>query len=370
MALWTGRDWSGGLPLALAERRVDAHAIRHNIKQIEKRIGSRSIIAMVKADGYGHGAIPLCRLLANAGVHRVGVAHVSEALALRQSGFAGSIWVLQPDHRLAPQTFLDQNLEATFQGPEDLAAFQESNLAFHVMLDSGMGREGLSGNDFQQLLPQLVLGIERIRAFATHFACSDEANPQRTMTQFQTFQNLVAPTLDSLTDQTRPMLHLANSGAIVNFPQTFGDAVRPGILLYGQYQGHGDFDQQPALSLWAPLVQIKKVPAGQPIGYGATYHTPSETSIGILNVGYGDGYLRTFPLTRTVSFEGRTFPVIGRVSMDQITVDLGHQPPPVGSWFEVLSPQQISQEAQILGTISYERCCQLGLRAQLRWIGA
>lgn len=346
--------------MALSELRIDLGAITWNLERIREMIGRhRAVVAMVKADAYGHGAVEVARHLTRLGVTRLGVALTEEACRLRKAGISCPIWVLQPCHRHDPEAYQRYGLEATLQGPEDVDLLSGNALPFHIMVDSGMGREGLPLAELPALLNALRGKTLPPLSLGTHFAAADTPASGTAAEQWRNFSQ----TLTSVTLPEGCFIHAANSAAILNLPQSHADAVRPGILLYGQYQGAGSSWQKPAMSLWARLALVKRLPAGHGVGYGPLYTTARETHIGILSVGYGDGYLRSVPEPRWISWQERHFPVVGRVSMDQITVDLGDQPPPPGAWCQVLSPQQIRLEAEALGTITYERCCQLGLRA-------
>jgi alanine racemase len=346
--------------MALSELRIDLGAISWNLARIREKVGPhRKVVAMVKADAYGHGAVEVARHLTSLGVARLGVALTEEAIRLRQAGIGCPIWVLQPCHRHDLEPYQRYDLEATLQGGEDVSLLADSALPFHIMVDSGMGREGLPLTDLPALVDALRGKALQPLSLGTHFAAADNPASGHAERQWREFSQALA----GLTLPAACFYHAANSAAILNLPQSHADAVRPGILLYGQYQGAGSSWQKPAMSLWARLALVKRLPAGHGVGYGPVYSTAKETHIGILSVGYGDGYLRSVPGPRWISWQERRFPVVGRVSMDQITADLGDHPPPPGVWCSVLSPEQIRQEADALGTIAYERCCQLGLRA-------
>jgi len=352
----------------LAEIHIDLDAIRHNYLWIKNRVGeTRDVLVMIKADAYGHGAVRLARTYRDLGVRTFGVAHLDEALELRNAGITEDIVVFQPGFLTEPETYTANHFEAVLNSPEDVDRFSGTGeVQCHLMVDTGMGREGMLPEDVSACLEKLDLNPSlKLKGISTHFACSDEADPAPTHRQI----NMFSAVIGSLPSGKRQNLivHASNSGAIVNFPEAWYDRVRPGILLYGIYAGNGKTDQIPAMSVYAMLVHRKRVPADYPVGYGSTYRTQTSTDLGVFSVGYADAFLRIHSNRAHLWYRGEAFPVLGRVSMDQIVVDLkGRDDIRVGSRFTLFAGGQaqsssLFEEAVRSSTITYERACQLGM---------
>ena len=347
----------------LAELRLNLSALTYNLQAIRQRVsGSTRIMAMIKADGYGHGAVQLARHLSNFGVSDFGVAFAAEGVALRKGGVQGDIAVFQPDFQVNAGLYQQYELAAVVSDASQLTCL-DAQTPVHLLLDSGMGREGLTIDQFET-----VIGALKQRnwvGLGTHFACADMQDRSHTQTQIARFESALQ-LLDSET-RKRLVIHAANSGAIHNFPETHYDMVRPGIWLYGLYDGAGDVAQKPVMSAWARLSLIKELKPGQSVGYGANFVADRAKIVGVVCVGYADGFLRghqRFVFLRDLKCE-----VLGTISMDQMTIDLSEVPrPTVGEDVMLIDGPGIVQEARDLGTIAYERCCQLGSRLPKRYI--
>lgn len=358
----------------LAELRVDLTAIAANLASIRSQVDEHTeIMPMLKADAYGHGLKRLGPFLHEAGIRWFGVAFVHEAAALREVGVSGRIVVFQPDYLIrGGNDYHRLNLDAVIQSPTDLERLPRGTRV-HLMVDTGMNREGVTPDDVDQMVEVLARN-ERVQwvGLATHFACADEHQNLVNRRQLCRFRQVV----DCLPADLRSRLtvHAANSGAIINYPQSHFDMVRPGIWLYGQYAGVGEPRQTAAMELVAQLVRIKSVQAGETIGYGAAFTTTRTTRVGYVCVGYGDGVSRYGGGPQQVMVHGTLCPVLGRVSMDQLAFDL--EPVPraqCGDEVVVLGGRNsaiaITADALRCGTIAYERCCQLGMRLNKRYVG-
>ncbi len=361
---------------------VDLRAIAHNTRWIKARIGADvALMAVVKANAYGHGAEQVARAALAQGADMLAVANLEEAAALRQAGINAPILLLSyiPPRALPRALKLgltvslyDARLADSYQ-----AAAQKlgTRLPVHVKVDSGMGRLGLT-------LPEVAALCRRLRALPnirldglyTHFASADD-DPDFTALQLRRFQRVLA----DARGQGAPIkfVHAANSAALLNSPGSVFNLARAGLLLYGLNPAPvaaSPRGLQPALTWRTRIAQLKTLPPGSPVGYGKAYHTRGTETIAILPVGYADG-LRRSPLTwRQVLVRGRRAPLVGRVSMEKITIDVSHIPDAAVDDEVVLLGRQgadvISAEeiAGWLDTISYEVVATLAPRAPRRYI--
>lgn len=358
---------------------IDLEALTSNMREI-RRITSPSakIMAVVKANGYGHGAVEVSRAVLACGADWLGVARVDEGLLLREAGIESPILVLG---YLTPEQFPD-----LIRGRLSLAVYRRdlalalaetaaaarTRARIHFKIDTGMGRLGwLAGakavRDILELAGNRHLEAEGI---FTHFAAADSADPGYTRKQFSRFTAMI--------DELRrngleiPIKHAANSAALMEMPETHLDLVRPGIILYGLYPS-GEVNKnviklRPAMSLKAKVAHVKSVPAGFKVSYGCTHTTEKSTVIATLPLGYADGYSRLLSAKGYALIHGRRAPVVGRVCMDQIMVEVGHIPGVKVGDEAVLIGRQADQEitaddiAEKLGTINYEVLCMVSHR--------
>lgn len=350
----------------VAKIRLDA--LRHNLRVVRRCCPRSGVIAMVKANAYGHGLVPVAQALADADAF--GVAVIDEALALRAGGVAKPIVIF------AGVFSLPELREAAARGfavvvhhPEQIALLRQAQLAqpldIWLKLETGMHRLGLAQAVADAAVMDLK-GCARTLGVMTHFACADEpANP---LTQAQ-LQALLA-----FARQHALPASAANSGAIVAMPAAHLDSVRPGIMLYGgapiaAQQAH-EYDLQPVMTLSARVIAINDVPKGEGVGYGTIWHAPAAARVGVVGIGYGDGYPRHAAQGTPVRIGTQLVPLIGRVSMDMITVDLtAHPAVRIGDevvlWGEGLAADIIARHAD---TISYELFCRLTSRVHFDYL--
>jgi alanine racemase len=314
-------------------------------------------LAVVKADAYGHGLIPCAKAAVAAGADWLGTALLEEALLLRESGIKVPIlaWLLPPGENY--QSAVSAGIDL---GVSSLAAFDEINAIpgarIHLEVETGMGRGGFS-NEWPELLKR---DLSKVVGIFTHLARADEPEQAQNQVQLANFEARVSD-LKSL--GINPIKHLANSAATLSNPNAIFDLVRVGIAMYGLSPISKDLDLKPVLSVRAKLVLVKELPAGHPIGYGATEITPSDTKIGIVAMGYADGIPRNAKGVG-VTFQGESAPIIGRVSMDQFAVNLGvTSSAKSGDWVTVIGENFDAYAwAKACQTIHYEVTTRLGGR--------
>lgn len=314
---------------------VDLDAIRHNAQKILTHVGPTvDVFGVVKANAYGHGAVPVARTLINAGVPRLAVARTDEGLQLRRAGLDEPILNLGYTVPAEAEAQVAHDLTATvntIEGAQALSARAEAlgrTATIHVKVDSGMGRYGQLPDEVLPFLAAIrdLPGLE-LEGIYTHFAVADAADKTYTQQQFATFQEVLAAVSEA--GYTFEIRHAANSAAALDLPEMHLDAVRPGIALYGLYPSPDvstDLRLRPALSLHSHLARVRTLPAGSSVGYGRTFITDHATPIGLIPVGYGDGYHRLLSNRGAVLINGQRAPIAGRVCMDQFMVDLSTVP--------------------------------------------
>jgi alanine racemase len=365
--------------------KINSTALEHNYTAIQKRAGlAIPVMAMVKADGYGHGVVMAAKAFARAGCTTFGVAELREAVLLRQAGIAGDIYVtigfaekdadLLLQYRLTPVVYSFAAARAL--SIKAVALGQE--IGVHIKVDSGMSRLGILAADAATFLDSIsgLKGI-KIAGLMSHFAEAD--NPASTSTT-QSFTSF-ADSCRALKSRYSGICHIANSGAVLNFPDTYCDMVRAGIALYGYHPAglvdpgvNGGIALQPAMSFSTAILQVKTLPPDTGISYGHTFRTERQTKIAILPVGYEDGYSRSLSNRGQVLIHGRRVPIVGRVCMNMCMVDVSGLADVAAGEEVVLLGRQGREEitaddiAAETGTISYEVLCLLGNNNQRQYI--
>lgn len=335
--------------------RIDAQALRHNLGVVRRHAPDSRVLAMVKADGYGHGALDCARALLIGGADALGVACLGEALQLRQAGIIAQICATQgPHHASELAAFAHHRIHATLHHLwqiEALARWRGEVIPIWLKIDTGMGRFGLAPETLPDVLHQLRNARVRLCGLMTHFACADESGSEHTTAQIARFDAAAA-------GQDLPH-SIANSAALIAWPQTRREWVRPGIMLYGSSPfapGHPvEQELQPVMQFETSLLSIRQLDAGASIGYGARWQCSEAMPVGLVAAGYADGYPRHAPDGTPVLVNGQRAQLIGRVSMDSLAVDLrgidAEPGDPVTLWGQGLS---VNEVAEASGTISYE----------------
>lgn len=310
-----------------AEALIDLSAIKHNVELLKERSGT-NLLAVVKADAYGHGLIPVAKAALSSGATYLGVALLEEAVALREAGITAPIlaWLVQPGSDFAEAIELDIEIAvASLAALQDISAAAKSKKArIHLEVDTGMTRGGFL-NEWNLLTADDLKAVEVVGIFS-HFARADEPAEKQNSEQLERF-NAAVSHLNSL-GHTNVIRHLSNSAATLKNSAASFDMVRTGIAMYGlspDVQTLGDSKSlglRPAMQLRAALYLVKDVAAGSPVGYGATQSTTVDTKLGVVAMGYADGIPR-IARAAGVWCAGKRAPIIGRVSMDQFVVDLG-----------------------------------------------
>lgn len=330
----------------------------------------------VKADAYGHGAVRVARELESWGVEWLCVSSAREALELRAAGIACRILVMIPVRNSIPE-LIGADIDLTVADSETLdlivAAKADRPARVHLKVDTGMGRLGHGGASARRLAARAAsLGQVEPVAVWTHFACADDADSGYTERQLAIFGQLLA---DLERDGTRPpLVHAANSAALLNYPDSHFDLARPGIALYGYppgpYSSAAQSELTPALAVRSTIVFVKRVPPGTSISYGATWRSPAETTIATVQHGYADGYFRALGGLAEANLAGRRVKVVGRVCMDQLMIDIGDEVAAPGDEVTLLGPggPTAAELAGLVGSIPYEVLTSIGRRVEREYL--
>jgi len=358
---------------------INPENLKHNIVSFRNHIAEKTkIMAVVKADGYGHGAPEVASIALNNGASWLGVAFVEEGINLRLQGFKAPILVLNPPFPNQAELYFEYNLIPTIFTLETAEVFSDWAVKnnclkeFHLKVDTGMGRVGISpyhtAEDFlvtTAKLPNLNCG-----GIYTHFATADEKDKSYAQKQLTRFLELVDRL--KIKGKCPPLVHAANSAAALELPEAWLDMVRLGISIYGHYPSE-EVDRniislKPLMTLKSRVSFVKTVPPDTCISYGCTYRTKLETTVATIPLGYGDGYSRLLSNKGHVLIRGKRHPIIGRVCMDQFMVEVSKDPRVETGDEVVLFGKQDGESipaeeiAGILGTINYEVLCAVGKR--------
>lgn len=351
---------------------IDLGALQHNFMLVKELVGERvAILSVVKADGYGHGAVEVGRTLVEAGTDMLGVATVEEAMELRDYGIDVPIMLLGGIRPEEAELTVQNNMIPCLFSLEvaralDKAASSEGTSAlYHLKIDTGMTRLGVRVEELSDFLSGLA-GLKNIKmdGVLTHLASAFTDSTDYTEAQLSCFLQH-SETVRAHGHSPRYM-HSANSVSIKRFPHSHMDLVRPGIMLYTAAIDDG-LDLRPVMKLKSRIIQLRRVPAGTPVSYGGTFVTKRPSVIATLPIGYADGYLRILSNRAHVSLHGKTAPVTGTVCMDLTMIDVTDVPEArVGDDVTIFGDELVSVEqvAEWAGTISYEILSITGKRVQ------
>jgi alanine racemase len=357
--------------------KIDLAALIHNLSQIQARVSHGcSIMAVVKANAYGHGAVEVSRALRHAGVTRLAVASVQEGIALREAGIDCGILVLGAlldqqlqellSHRLTP-VITDQRLLPQLAKEAEAA---KTPLSIHLKVDTGMARLGLAPSEWATFLDAFPRWKSlRLEGCMTHLADSDGKDASHTEQQLKTFHGL----LEQLEQRgiKAACVHVANSAAVMRYPQSHFSLVRPGIMLYGYHTLPPSVScpaLQPVLSLHTTVMQLRTIKPGETVSYNRTFVAKRPSIIAVLPIGYADGYNRQLSNKGFVLIGGKRAPIVGLICMDMTMVDVTDIPDVhVGDSVTLIGRQGqeailADEIAQWTGTIPYETLCAIGPR--------
>jgi alanine racemase len=373
---------------------VNLGALTHNLRMIQRHVGSGKssaakspapkILAIVKANAYGHGAVPVARALAKAGADWFGVTCSAEAIELREGGVRKPVLLLSGFWEGEEKRIIQEGLTPAVTRSEQLwlleraaAKLRSKPVSFHLKIDTGMNRLGISPNEVESLATTLAACPHlRLQGIFTHFASSEEFTTEKTDEQRRTFEATLAKLLELKI--AAPLVHMANSAAIVCRPETWANMVRPGLILYGHHQRYDPPQRdaaaaeimplRPVLSVRARIISLRELSAGQGVGYNSRWTASKPSRVAVIAMGYADGLPRALTNKGRVIVRGMFAPLVGTISMDLSAVDVTAVPDTrVGDVVTIYgsdghASQQVSDVAKILGTVTSDLCCELGMR--------
>jgi alanine racemase len=344
---------------------IDAGALRHNLGRVRELAPGSRVMAVIKANGYGHGLETVARALD--GADGLAVARLDEALALRAAGIGSRILLLEGVYDAAQLAAAAQaRVDVMVHCAEQLAILEQRDgrepIGAWLKVDTGMNRLGFRPGDCRAAHARLlaVPGLAGEVVVATHFAASEDAADPSTAAQIESFSAATAGLPGPRS--------LANSAGVLHWPASHADWVRPGIMLYGITPGTtgsgSDLGLRPAMRLSTRVIAVRDVRAGEAVGYNGTWRAERDARIAVVAAGYGDGYPRSAPPGTPVRLNGVRRPLAGRVSMDMLTVDVtGGDPVRVGDPVELWGPgNPVEAVARAAGTIGYELTCRVSSR--------
>ena len=353
---------------------IDLDAIRHNVRAVKPK--DAELMAVVKANGYGHKAIPVARAAVQGGATWLGVALVEEGLALREAGIDAPILVLTELPPGSERDAIEKRLTPTVYSKRALNAIADAapseGVGVHVKVDTGMHRVGIPTQEAAGLVEQVIAEGQQLEGLWTHFARAEEPGNETTARQLELFLEVCS---DLESRGVRPRYrHAANSGATMSMPESHFDLVRVGAAIYGIAPGPelaGSFDLRLAMTLRSAVTHTKRVPPGHGISYGHQHRTIMETTIATIPIGYADGYLRSLSNTAHVLIRGKRYPVVGSITMDHLMVDCGDDMVEPGDDVVLFGRQgedelRVEEVAAWAGTIGYEIVCAVSERVPRR----
>jgi len=319
---------------------IDLSAFSNNLKEIRRLIPDHTkIMAVVKADAYGHGSVTIAKEAQSAGAEFLAVARLNEAMLLRNGGITLPILLFDDSAMHSAEIYIDQNIRPSVSSMEEAILFSKSATQYgkpikiHIKIDTGMGRLGFLSDELSHKEPGTLartiaeisnLPNIKIEGIYSHFATSDEKDKKYANTQLAIFKKLIAQLNELLS--YKPLYHMANSGAIIDIPESHLDMVRPGISIYGIYPSQDvckdKIDLHPVMSIKSKIVHLKKVKPNFKISYGCTFTTKRDSIIATVPVGYADGFPRSLSSKGEMIVRGQRAPVIGRVCMDLTMIDV------------------------------------------------
>ncbi|MBW8701468.1 Alanine racemase [Streptomyces sp. MBT84] len=363
-----------------ARAEIDLAALRANVRALRALAPRAALMAVVKSDAYGHGAVPCARAALEAGAEWLGTATPEEAFALREAGLHGRVlcWLWTPGGpwRRAIESDVDVSVSDLWALEEvrEAAAAAGMPARVHLKADTGLGRAGCQPADWPELVAEALRaqadGLVRVVGLWSHFACADEPGHPSIASQLGRFREMVAHAEER---GVRPEVrHIANSPATLTLPEAHFDLVRTGIAVYGlspspELGTPADLGLRPVMTLKASLALVKQVPGGHGVSYGHQYTTSGTTTLGLIPVGYADGVPRHASGSGPVLVDGKLRTVAGRIAMDQFVVDLGGDEPAPGTQAVLFGSGEHGEPtaedwAQAAGTIAYEIVTRIGSR--------
>jgi alanine racemase len=366
---------------------ISLAAILHNLRVIRQHVGrKRMVLAVVKSNAYGLGAVPISKALEKAGTEWFGVTCANEGIELREAGIRNRILILTGFWPGEEKRLIENHLTPTVTRVGDLLHLERaakslrgkpSRVGFHLKINTGMNRMGISASEVEAFARALAdCPHLQLEGTFTHFASAEDFKAQQTDAQERLFRECL-DRLEAL-EISPGIVHMANSGAICARPSTWADMVRPGAILYGYHQSFDPPEKkqeikailplEPCLSLRARIISLRDVPPGQAVGYGARFVTKRPSRIAVINAGYADGIVRQRTNRGCALLRGRCVPLVGTISMDLTTLDVTDEPEAaLGDVVTIYGKDgnaaiEVSDVAPEIGTVTSDLLCALGRR--------
>lgn len=354
---------------------ISLDGIEYNYRSLRAPLpeGCR-FLGVVKADSYGHGAAAVARRLESAGADYLAVAFLTEAIQLREAGVGLPILILGRTPEMYTRELIEYGITQSVPDLASARAYSSEasklgkSLKCHLKLDSGMGRLGFSAiRGTEERTEAVSLPLLDFEGAFTHFAVSDMGDEEYTRMQFERFSSAVSET-ERASGKKIKIRHCTNSGAMIKYPWTYSDMVRPGILLYGYYPcaDRGDIDVRPCMTLKTRVAQIKDMRAGESVSYGRNWTAARDSKVAVLTVGYADGLPRCVSGKAKVKIGGAVVPLVGNICMDMVMADVTDAPHVrVGDEVTVFGGDyegSLDALAELAGTITYELLCSVSAR--------
>jgi len=317
-----------------------------NYKALREIVGKAKVIGVVKSNAYGHGLIEVSRYLQEFGIDYLAVAFVNEGIELRRAGIEVPILVLVPENDLSIEASVEYNLDYAVENYEvakkisDYAKANSKRARIHFYVDTGMGRDGMPYNNAAEIIKECMkLPNLDFVGLMSHFA-SSESDGTYTKHQLDIFKKVISDLKDERIEFE--LVHIANTGAIANFPESIFDGVRPGIALYGYVRNGNSFDMRfkPVMEVHSKVISLRKVLPGESVGYGRAFIATHTTTIATVPIGYGDGLKRILSDALFCLIRGRRYKVVGGICMDEIMVDVGMDGIKIGDEVVLLGQQE------------------------------
>ena len=364
---------------------IDLAALKHNVRQIKNMVHGRSkIMAVVKGDAYGHGAVQVVKSLQEEGITAFSVALLQEAKSLRKSGIKDQILILGWTPAEDFEEAVDYDLTLCIYDLDEarllsrIASEKKKTVTIHLKIDTGMTRLGFLPGDKSAEEIKKIMGLPglRIEGIFTHLSKADQKNKEYSRLQLKKFSEFTDQ-IEENTGYKIPVRHAANSASIISFPVSYFDMVRAGIILYGLRPSaeldFEKFDFKPVLSLKARLSRVETIPVDTLVSYGGTFKTDHQTKIGTIPAGYADGYTRLLSGKGEVVIRGQKRPVVGAICMDQCMmiadgidgVEKGEEIFLIGGDSEQETADDIAKK---IGTINYEVICMISARVPRKYV--
>jgi alanine racemase len=360
---------------SMREARISPGAISHNVAALHQAAGSGQAMVVVKADGYGHGIVTAAKAGLDGGASWCGTADISEALTLRDAGITAPIlaWLVGPDSRVdaAIDAGIDLGVSSLDQLRQVVSAASRGNPAtIHLKIDSGMGRGGATVAEWEKFFAEASARVNsghlRLRGIFTHFA---QTSAERDKAQAAVFETAISAA--KAFGLEPEVIHSSSSTPSIRTPEFAHSLVRLGISAYGVQivDEHRALGLRPAMRLAGQVIQVKKLPAGHGVGYDHTYTTSTDTTMAVVPLGYADGIPRLASSRGPVSIGGQRFTIAGRVSMDQVSIDVGGADVSRGDWAVFFGDPangepSVSEWAEAASTIPYEILTGVGSRVR------